>query len=88
MSLFEPKFDLDNPQHLQLRSLMAEMFARHAEAISLKDYWLADRFEVQAVGIVRATACLADGCACTMLASDLVTSMMDLSSAARAREAA
>jgi len=88
MSLFEPKFDLNNPQHLQLRSLMAELFASHAEAISLKNYWVADRFEVQAVGIVRATACLADGCACTMLASDLVTSMMDLSSAARAREAA
>lgn len=88
MSLFEPKFDLNNPQHLQLRALMAEMFALHAEAISQKQYWMADTFVSQAIGIARATARLTDGCDCMMLAADFVTSMMDLSHAAKAREAA
>ncbi|MDV5392254.1 hypothetical protein [Shewanella xiamenensis] len=88
MSLFEPKFDLDNPQHLQLRSLMAEMFARHAEAISQKHYWMAENFEAQAIGISRAAARLTDGCDCMHLASELASSMMALSRAAMAREVA
>lgn len=88
MSLFEPKFDLNNPQHLQLRSLMAELFANHAGAISQKAYRVAEHYEAQAIGISRAAARLTDGCDCMHLASELAFSMMALSRAAMAREVA
>ncbi|SUI93595.1 hypothetical protein [Shewanella morhuae] len=88
MSLYEPKFDLDNPQHLQLRSLMAELFANHAEAISKKEYRVAEHYEAQAIGISRAAARLTDGCDCMHLASELAFSMMNLSRAALVARAA
>jgi hypothetical protein len=45
------QFDLNNPQHLAMRKLMADIYARHAEAFESKVFISMKRYEGMAQGL-------------------------------------
>ncbi|MCW3171242.1 hypothetical protein [Shewanella subflava] len=45
------QFDLTNPQHVAMRKLMADIYARHCEASESKDFNLMVKYEGMAQGL-------------------------------------
>lgn len=83
-----PRFDLDNPQHLAMRKLMAEIYCVHIDALSRGSFAAAERTRILAEGLEKAARLVLNDPDLSWLCFRLVWSLEGLEEVHRVRSAA
>ena len=83
-----PQFDLNNPQHLAMRKLMADVYARHANALEMGLPLAARTYQGMGIGLERVARAVLDDAILSTISHSLHKSMFDLENFYQARATA